>query len=70
MKATALSASATGNSSARTPNRGSSSTWLKIERKATTNPSLHPEKVAELQAAYNAWATRVGVEAWPIEAAK
>jgi len=28
-----------------------------------------PEKVAELRAAYDTWAARIGVEAWPIKAA-
>ncbi len=28
----------------------------------------HPEKVAELKAAYEAWAKRVGVEPWPVRA--
>jgi arylsulfatase len=30
----------------------------------------HPEKVAELKNAYEAWAARCGVEQWPIRAEK
>ena len=28
--------------------------------------AAHPEKVAELKAAYEAWAKRCGVEPWPV----